>query len=248
MSRYFAELAYHGGAYHGWQKQPNGPSVQETIEAAMALLLRQPVSTTGCGRTDTGVHASRFFLHFDLEEPLPENFMERLNRALPPDISIFRIIPVADTAHARFDAASRSYTYHIALQKDPFSIGTAYYFALAASLDIGLLRQAADILPGYEDFFPFCKTRGAAKTMKCKISRVAWEYDAEKHQLLFHITADRFLRGMVRLIVGMCLNVATGKITLAEVRAAMEEQRVIRKSLSVPAEGLFLTEIVYPYL
>lgn len=248
MSRYFAELAYHGAAYHGWQKQPNGTSVQETIETALAMLLRKPVSTTGCGRTDTGVHASRFFLHFDEIDPLPEDLTERLNRALPPDISIFRIFPVADEAHARYDATSRSYTYHISLRKDPFALGLAYYFVQAATMDITILQEAADILPAYEDFFPFCKSRGAAMTTKCRITRVAWEFSSDGQQLLFHITADRFLRGMVRLIVGMCLNVATGKITMEEVRAALDEQRVIKKSLSVPAEGLFLTEVRYPFV
>jgi tRNA pseudouridine38-40 synthase len=248
MSRYFAELAYHGAAYHGWQKQPNGTSVQETIETALAMLLRKPVSTTGCGRTDTGVHARRFFLHFDEMDPLPEDLTERLNRALPPDINIFRIFPVADEAHARYDATSRSYTYHISLQKDPFAQGLAYYFVQAATMDITILQKAADILPAYDDFFPFCKSRGAAKTTKCRITRVAWEFSPDGQQLLFHITADRFLRGMVRLIVGMCLNVATGKITLEDVRAALDEQRMIKKSLSVPAEGLFLTEVRYPFL
>ncbi len=245
MSRYFAELAFNGAAYCGWQKQPNGPSVQAKVEAALSTLLRHSVGTTGCGRTDAGVHASQFFLHFDTPDALPEDLTPRLNSLLPPDIAIYRIFPVADHAHARFDAVSRSYTYHIALRKDPFVQRMAYYYPLAAGFSLERLRAAAEVLYGYEAFFPFCKTHGAAKTMQCRIMALDWEHDAAHGRLLFHITADRFLRGMVRLIVGMCLHVAAGKIDLEEVRGALDEQRILSKSNSVPSDGLFLTDVRY---
>lgn len=246
--RYFAELAYNGTRYCGWQRQPGQPSVQETLENAFGTILGMPVEVTGCGRTDTGVHARQYFLHFDFEGSFPREFLRRINRFLPPDIAIFRIFEVASGAHARFDASSRSYEYHLTTRKDPFAQHTAYFFPFADRLDPDRLREAAALLLDYEAFLPFCKTHTDVKTMRCDLRRSEWLFYPEKERLVYHITADRFLRGMVRLIVGMCLNVGAGKLHPSEVRTALDRQLRLPRSLSVPPQGLFLTDIRYPFL
>ncbi len=243
--RYFAEIAYRGTAYHGWQRQPNAPSVQQTIEEALELILRETIEIVGCGRTDTGVHARQYVLHFDCVEELPTNLLSRLNKVLPPDISFHRLALVDAAAHARFDAHHRAYEYHLRFRKDPFTTQTAYYFPFATQLDQEQLDAAARLLLEYSDFFPFCKTHSDVKTMRCELYRSEWE--SVPNGLVFHIAANRFLRGMVRLIVGMCLNVGQGKIELSEVRRALDTQTRLTKSYSVPPEGLFLTDIRYPF-
>ena len=243
--RYFAELAYKGTAYFGWQRQPEQISVQEQIENALSTILNLQIPIVGCGRTDTGVHASQYFIHFDFEGDFPQEFVRRLNKFLPPDIVIYRIFPVAADAHARYDATRRAYEYHLSYQKDPFSIDTNYFFPFAHQLDLFKLQEGANLLLQYEDFFPFCKSRTDVKTMKCELFRSEWEIQEGK-KLIFHIAANRFLRGMVRLIVGMCLKVGLGKVKLEEVQQAMEQQTRLERSWSVPPEGLFLTEVVYP--
>lgn len=244
--RYFAELAYNGTRYCGWQRQHNALSVQEKLEDAMSAILGGSVETTGCGRTDAGVHASQFFLHFDWEGEIPDGFTGRLNRMLPPDIALYRVFEVEPEAHARFDAVLRSYEYHIALHKDPFRADTSWHFPFFSRLDLEKVQQAAALLMEYESFFPFCKTGTDAKTMRCALSRSEWLLNAEAGRFTFHISADRFLRGMVRMIVGMCLNVGLGQITLDEVRRALEQQERLKKSYSVPPNGLFLTGVSYP--
>ena len=246
--RYFAELSYNGTNYSGWQRQPNSPSVQATIEQALSTILRDQISIMGCGRTDTGVHAKQFFMHFDTEKPVVDNLTNRINKFLPKDIAFKRFIPVKETAHARFDATNRSYEYHIEYYKNPLKTDTAYFFPFAHQLDMRLLQEAAKLLIDYDEFFPFCKTHSDAKTMCCDIRECRWTLDEQEDHLVFHISADRFLRGMVRLIVGMCLNVALYKLPLEQVKIAMDTQTRIEKSLSVPAHGLYLTKIEYPYI
>lgn len=246
--RYFAELAYNGTHYCGWQRQPNGIAVQEKIENALSTLLREQVEVTGCGRTDAGVHASQYFLHFDLEKEFQPELLGRLNRMLPPDIALYRVWPVAPGAHARFDAVLRSYEYRIALVKNPFEQHTSWHFPFFERLDMDLVQQAAALLPQYELFFPFCKSETDAKTMRCVLSRSEWVLDEARHRLVFHISADRFLRGMVRLIVGACLNAGLGQVSLEEIRTALEQQTRIAKSWSIPPDGLFLTGVRYPYV
>lgn len=243
--RYFAEIAYNGTRYNGWQKQPHGLTVQETIEEKLSLLLRQPIEVTGCGRTDTGVHARQYFLHFDYDGEFPEAFLRRLNQVLPKDIAVFSCYEVAPEAHARFDATHRAYTYHVALRKDPFSTDTSYFFSQYFEVDWDRMQSAAALLLRYDHFYPFCKSDTDVKTMRCDLRRAEWVDDPLHHQWVFHIGADRFLRGMVRLIAGMCLSVGIGQITLEEVIEALENQTRLRKSLSVPPQGLFLTEVVY---
>lgn len=245
--RYFSELAYNGTNYFGWQRQPNQNSVQETIEHALTTILRTQIEIVGCGRTDTGVHASQYFIHFDFEGEFPKGFLSRINKFLPKDISIKTIFKTHSDAHARYDAFHRSYEYHLDFHKNPFQINTSYYFPFSKQLDFTKMNEAAGILLSFSEFFPFCKTNSDVKTMKCEMKKAVWVLDEKNQKMVFYISANRFLRGMVRLIVGMCLNVGLGKISLKEVREALENQTRLKKNLSVPPQGLFLTEIKYPY-
>lgn len=248
IMRYFAELAYNGTNYVGWQSQPGQVSVQGTIEAALSTILNTPIEVVGCGRTDAGVHAKQYFLHFDFNGAFPRGFDRRINKFLPPDIAIYRFIEVAPEAHARFDAAHRAYEYHIDFRKNPFGKDTRYFFPFASQLDRALLQEAAQLLLEFKEFYPFCKSNTDVKTMRCDLRRAEWIIDREAQNMVFHIAADRFLRGMVRLIVGMCLNVALGKLDLPDVRTALEEQVRLPKSLSAPPDGLYLTDIRYPFI
>ncbi|MCP3931435.1 MAG: tRNA pseudouridine(38-40) synthase TruA [Bacteroidetes bacterium] len=246
--RYFVKLAYKGINYHGWQKQPNSSSVQETIEKAFSTILNTHTDVLGCGRTDSGVHAKEYYLHFDSERECPKDFLHRLNIFLPKDIVIFDVFQVAKDAHARFDAYERSYEYYIGFKKDPFSTETVWYNPLALRLDLEKVQEAASLLLAYDQFFPFCKTRTDVKTMECQLKRSEWVLSERSERLVFHITANRFLRGMVRLIVGMCLNVGLGKTSIEEVKEALGNQTRLKTSLSVPPQGLYLTGIKYPFL
>ena len=242
--RYFLELAYRGTAFHGWQRQPEARSVQQTVEEALSTLCNAPVEIMGCGRTDAGVHASYFVAHFDTATALPERFAGKLDRYLDAAIAVRRIVPVADSAHARFDATHRAYRYDLIGSKDPFRTDTATYYPRLENLDPARLRAAAALLLDYREFYPFCKAHTDAKTMRCELRRSAWERTPAGWS--YHIAADRFLRGMVRLIVGMCLRVAEGKTTLDEVREALETQTRLARPWSAPPQGLFLTEVRYP--
>lgn len=244
--RYFLELAYNGTRFCGWQRQPNAPSVQQTIEDVFSMMLRQQIEITGCGRTDTGVHASQYFAHFDFDLDFPKNFLDRANRLVGNDIALKQIIAVDDDAHARFDATSRSYQYVISFEKSPFFTETAWFFTQKDRLDFEKMQKAADLLRGYAAFAPFCKTHSDAQTMNCKIARSEWIFTDDGAS--FHISANRFLRGMVRLIVGMCINVGLGQLSLEDVKEALEKQEPLKKSYSVPPTGLFLMDIKYPFL
>jgi tRNA pseudouridine38-40 synthase len=244
--RYFAELAYKGTYYFGWQKQPDQISVQETIEQAFGTILGvADFEIVGCGRTDTGVHARQYFIHFDYEGEFPQGFVNRVNKYLPKDIVIYRILETAPEAHARFDATHRAYEYHLDFDKNPFQIDTSYYFFHANKLNLDKMQEAAALLLEYEEYFPFCKTNTDVKTMRCQLFRSEWEVDLSARKMIFHIAANRFLRGMVRLIVGMQLNVGLGKTSIQEVKDAMDQQKRLVKSLSVPPQGLYLCDIRY---
>ncbi len=245
--RYFAELSYRGTHYFGWQRQPEQVSIQETLESAFSTILRSETSITGCGRTDTGVHAKQYFLHFDHKEEVPSNLTHRLNKLLPSDISIKRIFPVEEEAHARFDAYERSYEYYLGFEKDPFSTDLVWHFPYSEKPALEKMQQAAALLENYDHFYTFCKSNTDVKTMQCQLKRAEWVVDESKNQYVFYITANRFLRGMVRLIVGMCVNVGLGKVTLEEVDNALKTQTLLKKSLSVPPQGLYLTGIKYPF-
>lgn len=244
-NRYFLTLAYRGTRYCGWQSQPNAPSVQETLEGALSTILRQKIELVGCGRTDTGVHARYYVAHFDAAGVLPPTFLNGLNSILPDDIAVYDCRPVAADAHARFDAYERSYVYHLSFRKDPFLTETAWFYPQFQRLDIAKMQETATLLPQYQQFFPFCKTDSGMDVYHCDLKRAEWEILPDQTGLLFHITANRFLRGMVRLIVGACVQVGTGQLLVSDVKTALDEQKTLKKSLSVPAHGLFLSNIKY---
>lgn len=246
MKRYFIELAYNGTQYFGWQKQPAQTTIQQTLEDAFSTILEQTIDISGCGRTDTGVHAKQYFAHFNFDGQFPPQFLRRINKFLAKDIAIYQLIEVHWDAHTRFDAYHRSYEYHIRFKKDPFSLQTAYQYTYPVWPDFEKMQQAAQLLLHYEEFFPFCKSNHNAKTLRCEIRRSEWVLAQEDH-LVFHISANRFLRGMVRLIVGMCINVGLDKISLNDVKSALDQQARLPKSTSAAPQGLFLTDIRYPY-
>ena len=206
MNRYFIYLSYNGKQYNGWQTQPNGVTVQQTIEEALATLLREPVPIVGAGRTDAGVHARLMVAHFDREEPIADlKFLaEKLNRVLPKDIAIHRIVSVTPEAHARFDATSRTYKYYLATRKDPFLYDLTYRYP--GQLDFEAMNAACPILFEYRDFTSFSKLHTDVKTNNCRIQQARWEKEGD--MWVFTITADRFLRNMVRAIVGTLLEIA----------------------------------------
>jgi tRNA pseudouridine38-40 synthase len=244
--RYFIKLAYKGTNYSGWQIQPNAPSIQGTIEDAMSIILGEKIGISGCGRTDTGVHAKEYYAHFDFEGEFPKAFVPRLNKFLPKDIVIFEIIKVADDAHTRFGATHRAYQYHIVFNKNPFETETAWFYYNASKLDIDKMQKAAQLLLNYKAFEPFCKTGHQSNTVLCDVRRAEWEIKEDR--LVFHIAANRFLRGMVRLIVGACINIGSGKVTLEDLKTAMDNQTPMKRSYSVPSEGLYLCDIRYDNL
>lgn len=249
INRYFIELSYDGTNYHGWQLQPNAISVQEVLNKALTTILRQPVYTTGCGRTDAGVHARQFFAHFDLKStddgPCTmdhKKVLRSVNYFLPTDIGIKQIFPVAADANARFDATLRSYQYHIHFQKDPFKAG--YSYLLRDKPDILLMNEAADIIREYTDFSCFSKSNTQVKTNNCKITRAEWV--ETEGGIVFHISADRFLRNMVRAIVGTLLMVGRKEIEPEDVREIINSKNRSNAGTSVLACGLYLTEVKYP--
>ncbi len=248
MTRFFLTLAYRGTSFSGWQRQPNDVSVQATLEEALATLLRHPAEVTGCGRTDAGVHARYYVAHFDTETTLPPTFLNGLNSLLPQSIAVFSCSAVPGDAHARYNAFERSYEYHIALRKDPFATDLAWFYPQHGRLDHDTMQAVAGLLPTFQAFLPFCKTDSGLESFTCDVKTARWEFRPAEHRLVFHITANRFLRGMVRLIVGACVTAGLGKISVADVRQALEQQQPLPRSLSVPPQGLFLTAVRYPFV
>lgn len=249
--RYFIELAYNGTNYHGWQTQPNAITVQELLDKALSTLLRVPTETTGAGRTDTGVHARQLFAHLDVTEDDPDRVEDEvlikarsLNALLPYDIAVKRIIPVHADAHARFDATQRSYEYHVHFEKDPFLHNLSWLVRDRPNVD--LMNQAAQIIMEYTDFSSFSKSNTQVHTNNCKITRSEWVMVGE--QLIFYISADRFLRNMVRAILGTLMMVGKGEIKPEQVRKIIESKNRSNAGTSVPACGLYLTEVKYPYI
>lgn len=240
--KYFLELAYHGKAYHGWQKQPHAISVQEVVEEALFTIWQEPVEIMGAGRTDAGVHARQLFAHFDSEKEPGDDLAYKLNSLLPHDVAVSGVYRVKAEAHARFDALSRSYEYHIVKKKDPFAIDTAYY--IRKELQVEKMQEAAKILLDYRDFKCFSRSRTDVRTFNCDIHHAYWE--VQQDRLVFHIKADRFLRNMVRAIVGTLLQVGLGKIGVEDMHRIIQSKDRSEAGASVPAHGLFLTKIEYP--
>ncbi len=253
--RYFIELAYKGTNYHGWQYQPGVVSVQETINKSLSILLKTNIDIVGAGRTDTGVHAKQMFAHFDSEVELKENqLIQKLNSFLPNDIAVNALIKVTDEAHARFDATKRTYQYHIHTAKDVFEKEGSYFFQ--TPLDIKKMNAACKILFKHSDFECFSKVNTDVKTFNCVIFEANWKLiKTQKSQgnkgvnkLVFTISADRFLRNMVRAIVGTMLNIGAGKINIEDFERIIESKDRSQAGFSVPAHALYLTKIDYEYL
>jgi len=241
--RYFIQFSYNGKAYHGWQNQPNAITVQQVLEKAFATVVREKISLTGAGRTDTGVHAKQMFAHFDYEVIEDEkDLIYKLNSLLPEDVAIQEIFEVLPEAHARFDAIERTYEYLVTQKKNPFYTNAAYY--VKHSLDLQKMNEAASLLMEFEDFECFSKKNTDVHTYLCDIKQAFWkEHD---DVLVFTIIANRFLRNMVRAIVGTLLDVGTGKTTMADVKSIINSKDRSEAGYSVPAKGLYLTRISYP--
>ena len=242
--RFFITLSYDGTRYHGWQVQPNGPSVQEKLQWALSTILRQDIQVTGAGRTDAGVHARMMVAHFDVETMVYElqDLTYKLNRLLPQDIAIQMMEPVSDEMHARFSATSRTYHYYIHTVKDPFL--RAYSCELHYPLDFQRMNEAAAILMTYDDFGAFCKAHADVKTTLCHITVAQW-HQTSTTSWYFEITANRFLRNMVRAVVGTLIDVGRGRLSLDDFRKVIEGKRRTEAGESMPANALFLEEVKY---
>ena len=241
--RYFITFTYRGTDFHGSQTQPNGNTVQAEMEQAFATILRTPVALTFAGRTDAGVHADKMVAHFDVEKAVPANFAARLNNLLPDSIAIRELQRVTDEAHARFDAFERTYHYRITMRKDPFAYQTRT--RVKEGLDFEALNEAAQILLGKQDFASFCRVHTDVKTTLCAVREAQWVVENE-HEAYFVITADRFLRNMVRAVVGTLFEIGRGKMTKAQLADIIAAKNRCKAGHSAPAEGLSLVEIKYP--
>lgn len=244
--RYLLELAYDGTNFCGWQIQPGARTVQQVVEEALALLLREPIALTGSGRTDTGVHAHHQPAHFDVVTPIADlkQLLFRLARLLPPDVKPTGIAAVAPDFHARFSAIARTYYYHVHQRPDPFQ---RFFSAFVGQpLDVGAMNDAAALLLGEHDFTTFSKTGGNTAHYRGRVSEARWEVDAVADKLIFSVTANRFLRGQVRLLVGTLLDVGRGRLKVAEFAATLAAQDRARSSGAAPAEGLTLWRVTYP--
>lgn len=248
--RYFIELSYNGTDYHGWQVQPNAATVQECLDKALSTYFRQPIITLGCGRTDAGVHATQFYAHFDIvqeSELKPLNFdrsVTSINSLLPYQISVKRIFEVENTAHARFGATERAYHYHIHFHKDPFKLDRSWLYK--GGLDVEAMNEAAEILLKHTDFSCFSKSNTQTFTNNCKITEA--HFQVKDESLLFTIRADRFLRNMVRAIVGTLVRIGKNEINLDQFKEIIESKNRSNAGQSVPACGLYLVNVVYPFV
>lgn len=243
--RYFLEFAYKGTNYHGWQYQPNATSVQETLTKALSTILKTDIELVGAGRTDSGVHAKQMFAHFDFDQEIDIPYLShKLNSFLPKDIAILNIHKVHDEAHARFDATKRTYEYHIHTKKDAFESDDSWYNQ--NELNIDKMNDACKILFNYIDFECFSKVHTDVNTFNCKIFEANWKQN--DNRFVFTISADRFLRNMVRAIVGTMVNIGLEKVSLPDFIQIIESKDRSKAGFSVPAHGLYLTKVEYPYL
>ncbi len=240
--RYFIELSYNGKNYHGWQIQPDAISVQEKLNNALSTIFQEKIEVVGAGRTDSGVHASQMFAHFDIEKELKKEVVFRINSILPNDIAVSQVFLVNNEKHARFDASSRSYEYKIWLGRNPFLLDFSWQIH-SQKPNLDLMNKAAKLLLEYTDFQTFSKVKTEVYTFNCDITEAYWIQN--KNELIFHISANRFLRNMVRAIVGTLLDVGLGKISIEDFEQIIESKNRANAGLSVPAKGLFLTHIKY---
>ena len=244
--RYFIELSYDGAAYCGWQRQPDAPTVQQALEKALSTLLRQEIEVVGAGRTDTGVNASYYVAHFDCENGVKDcaQLVYKLNLILPQDIAVKRVREVTPEAHARFDAVEREYTYYISQRKNPFRRYSAWQYYVP--LDVERMNEAAATLLDYDDFTSFAKLNSNNKTNICRVVKSEWRRDEwDEDLLIFTIRADRFLRNMIRAIVGTLVDVGRGRYTVEEFADILHSRDLSRSSAGAPAVGLFLSDVEY---
>ena len=243
--RFFLRLAYNGGSFHGWQRQPNARSVQQTLEESLSTMFQREIPITGAGRTDTGVHAREMYAHFDVEAMTIEKgrFLTSLNRLVGKEIAVYDLLEVNDDAHARFDALSRTYRYYITREKDPFLYGQSHY--MAGELDVAAMNEAAEILKETSDFTSFAKLHTDNKTNICRVSEAFWTPDS-RGMLVFTISADRFLRNMVRAVVGTLVMVGSGKMNLRRFCEVIDKKDRCEAGTSMPPQALFLEKITYP--
>lgn len=242
--RYKVTLSYLGTNYAGWQRQPGSMTVQQKIEEAFGIILREPVELTGCGRTDAGVHAKDYVAHMDIQSAVePEKFLYQVNAILPTDIAIQSVQKVHDEFHARFDAQWRSYKYTIHFEKNPFLQGQSFYLSRNSELDQQAMSKVADLFLKYSEYYPFSKTGSDNKGYTCKVSEAHWHF--EKNGCWYFVKANRFLRGMVRLMAGASLNVGYGKMSVDTIEECMVQQTMLPLQWSVPAEGLRFEGVGY---
>lgn len=246
--RKFLKLSYNGSGFHGWQTQPNAVSVQQTVEYALSMILRGPTPIVGAGRTDTGVNARIMYAHFDIEHDISDKkrFLQGLNRLCGHDISIMDVLDVQDSAHARFDALSRTYKYFVTFEKSPFLNRLSWHSP--STLNIDAMNDSARLLINTKDFTSFAKLHSDSKTNFCKVTEAHWEFwhnNFGTPGIVFTITADRFLRNMVRAIVGTLIDVGRGKLTYSDFQSVIEQKNRCSAGTSMPAQALFLWDIIY---
>jgi tRNA pseudouridine38-40 synthase len=245
LNRYFIEISFDGTLYHGYQFQPGVSSAQEELEKALSTLFQEKINIIGASRTDTGVHIKQTYAHFETDKVVPHLFERRINFMLPTDICIKKLHPVNGKAHARFDAIQRSYEYLINYTKNPFLINRSYYFPYQP-LNIELLNEACRFLQTQSDFEPYCKRNSNNKTTLCRIDEIGWNYDQNENILKFNIKADRFLRGMIRGLVGTMIKVGNGKYSMDYFKEISIKKIKSRVDFSAPGCGLYLTTVKYP--
>ncbi|MBK7426222.1 MAG: tRNA pseudouridine synthase A [Saprospiraceae bacterium] len=245
--RFFIHLAYDGRQYHGWQRQISAISVQETIENLLSEVLKKKVFVTGCGRTDAFVHASQYFMHVDMNEDLGFDLKFRFNKRLPMDIAIFDIVPVAENAHTRFDAVERTYNYFIHTYKEPFLHGLSALYEFP-DMDLQKMSQAVALLPQYDDYYGLCKTPLRQNLTICKVSSATLFRNEKGNRIRFQIKSNRFLSGMIRIIMGQLLQIGQGNLSVEYFEYQLKNR--ITPNPLVPAypQGLYLTKVIYPYL
>jgi len=245
--KYFFHIGYHGFHYRGWQRQPNALSVQEVLEGAITKVLKTPVTIYGCGRTDAQVSASQYFFHIDEKQEWDYDLMFRLNKVLPADIAIFDIIPMEQSAHARFDAIIRTYDYFIHTYKDPF-LSEMSSFYLLKDLDLNKIKQAIALLTKYNNYYAFCRSPEKHNSTICEVTSAKLFTDVNGDKFRFQITSNRFLKGMIRIIVGKLLEIGKGEFTVDEFEHALKTQETPRLIIPAHPQGLYLSKVTYPFL
>lgn len=245
--RYFLHIAYNGNNYRGWQKLPGIVSVQQVIETTLSQIFKETVPVIGCGRTDAQVHASQFFFHFDIDRELNFDLLFRLNKCLPKDIVVYDVIRMEGAPHARFDAIQRSYDYYIHTRKDPYLLGLSSFYPLV-SPDLDKMKEAVGLLASYDDYGCFCKSPLKYEHTICNVSEAQLYSDIQHTRLRFHISSNRFLAGMIRIIVGKLLEIGNGVLTVADFEQYLQTKVTPKTIIPAYAQGLYLSKVTYPYL